>query len=56
MSASTESLTRVIAPSLGGLLLGKLSTAAPGVFSGILLVLLLGYVWIRLGKLETNQA
>ena len=56
VSASTESLTRVIAPSLGGLLLGKLSTAAPGVFSGILLVLLLIYVWVRFRKLETDQA
>ena len=56
VSASTESLTRVIAPSLGGLLLGKLSTAAPGVFGGILLIFLLGYVWIRFQNLSKVPA
>ena len=55
VSASTESLTRVIAPSLGGLLLGKLSVAAPGVFSGILLIGVLAYVWVRFQKLSTRS-
>ncbi len=45
LAASIESLTRVIAPTLGGALLGALGTWAPGVFSGVLLALLSVYVW-----------
>jgi len=45
LSASIESLTRVIAPTLGGALLGGLGPWAPGLFSGILLVALSVYVW-----------
>lgn len=45
LSASIESLTRVIAPTLGGALLGGFGTWAPGLFSGILLLLLSVYVW-----------
>ncbi|PWH13876.1 MAG: MFS transporter [Anaerolineae bacterium] len=45
LAASIESLTRVIAPTLGGALLGGLGTWAPGVFGGVLLALLSVYVW-----------
>ncbi len=45
LAASIESLTRVIAPTLGGALLGGLGTWAPGAFSGVLLALLSLYVW-----------
>jgi DHA1 family tetracycline resistance protein-like MFS transporter len=45
LSASIESLTRVIAPTLGGALLGWLGTWAPGLFSGLLLAVLSIYVW-----------
>jgi MFS transporter, DHA1 family, tetracycline resistance protein len=45
LSTSIESLTRVIAPTLGGALLGGFGTWAPGLFSGILLLLLSVYVW-----------
>jgi DHA1 family tetracycline resistance protein-like MFS transporter len=45
LGASIESLTRVIAPTLGGALLGGLGTWAPGLFSGLLLALLSVYVW-----------
>jgi len=38
LSASLESLTRVIAPSMGGFLLGSLGTWAPGVLSVLLMV------------------
>jgi len=38
LSASLESLTRVIAPSIGGFLLGSLGTWAPGVLSVLLMV------------------
>ncbi|PKN90601.1 MAG: MFS transporter [Chloroflexi bacterium HGW-Chloroflexi-6] len=45
LSAAIESLTRVIAPTLGGALLGWAGTAAPGVFSAAMLALLSFYVW-----------
>ncbi|GAB4488199.1 MAG: tetracycline resistance MFS efflux pump [Anaerolineales bacterium] len=45
LAASIESLTRVIAPTLGGALLGGLGTWAPGLFSGLLLAVLSVYVW-----------
>ena len=45
LSASLESLTRVVAPTLGGILLGQLGTWSPGVFSAILLAGLFVYVW-----------
>jgi len=45
LSASIESATRVIAPTLGGILLGNIGTWAPGVFSAFLLACLFFYVW-----------
>jgi len=45
LSAAIESLTRVIAPTLGGALLGWAGTTAPGVFSAAMLALLSFYVW-----------
>jgi DHA1 family tetracycline resistance protein-like MFS transporter len=45
LSTSIESLTRVIAPTLGGALLGWAGTAAPGIFSAAMLALLSVYVW-----------
>lgn len=45
ISASVESLTRVIAPTLGGALLGWAGTSAPGFFSAAMLALLSFYVW-----------
>jgi len=40
-----ESITRFIAPTLGGLMLERLGTGAPGVFSFAILALLTLYVW-----------
>jgi DHA1 family tetracycline resistance protein-like MFS transporter len=48
LSASLESLTRVIAPSTGGFLLGSLGTWAPGVVSGAIMLWTIGYSWWRL--------
>jgi len=45
LSASLESLTRVIAPTLGGILLDQLGTWSPGVFSAVVLAGLFVYVW-----------
>ena len=59
LSASLESITRVIAPSMAGVLLESIGTAAPGIFSSILMLALTSYVWrfiIRphLATLTTN--
>jgi DHA1 family tetracycline resistance protein-like MFS transporter len=48
LSASLESLTRVIAPSVGGLLLDRLGTSAPGVFGALIMVWVVSFVWRRL--------
>lgn len=45
LSSSLESITRVIAPSLGGLMLGRLGTSAPGIFGFAILALLVSYIW-----------
>jgi MFS transporter, DHA1 family, tetracycline resistance protein len=45
LATSIESLTRVIAPTLGGALLGGLGTWAPGLFSAVMLAFLSVYVW-----------
>ncbi len=44
LAASLESLTRVISPSLGGLMLERLGTASPGIFGAIILIWLATYV------------
>ncbi len=48
LSASLESSTRVIAPSLGGALLHRLGPAAPGLFGAIIMAWLVSFVWRRL--------
>lgn len=44
-SASIESSTRIVAPILGGFLLGSVGAWAPGAFGAALLALLSIYVW-----------
>lgn len=44
LSAALESLTRVIAPSLGGLIIGVIGTFAPGLLGSVLLAWLATYV------------
>ncbi len=48
LGASVESLTRVIAPSVGGFLLGQLGTWAPGVLSAVVMGWVVFYTWRRL--------
>ena len=48
LAASIESLTRVIGPAAGGLLLGALGTWAPGVIGALIMAWLISYVWRRL--------
>jgi DHA1 family tetracycline resistance protein-like MFS transporter len=45
LSAALESATRVIAPSLGGFLLEKLGTSAPGILSSLILIWLTTYIY-----------
>lgn len=48
LSAAMESLTRVIAPTAGGYLLGALGAWAPGVFTTLIMVWVVSFVWRRL--------
>jgi DHA1 family tetracycline resistance protein-like MFS transporter len=48
LSASFESATRVIAPSLGGFLLGGLGTWAPGLTAAIIMAGVIVFIWIRI--------
>jgi len=48
LSASVESLTRVIAPILGGVLLSVIGYWAPGLFGFIILTGLSLYVWMTI--------
>jgi len=48
VSASVESLTRVIGPSVGGLVIGGLGTWAPGVIGALIMAWLVVYVWQRM--------
>jgi len=48
LSTSIESLTRVLAPSIGGYLLGVFGLWAPGFFSALLMGWVVNYVWRRL--------
>jgi DHA1 family tetracycline resistance protein-like MFS transporter len=54
-SASLESLTRVIAPTLGGLLLDQLGYWSPGVFGAIVLTGLFVYVWVAIFNHPLSQ-
>ncbi len=48
LAASLESLTRVVAPSLGGALLEQLGAWAPGIFSALVLAWAVVFAWQRL--------
>jgi MFS transporter, DHA1 family, tetracycline resistance protein len=48
LSASLESLTRVLAPSAGGVLLQQLGTWAPGIAGALIMVGVVGFAWRRL--------
>ena len=48
LSASLESATRVIAPSIGGFLLGQISTSAPGFFATAIMLGVIVFTWRRI--------
>ena len=63
IAASLESVTRVISPSVGGLLqqqigrvLGSFAgTAAPGILAGLMMVWLANYVWRRVLPVQPKE-
>jgi MFS transporter, DHA1 family, tetracycline resistance protein len=50
-SAALESLTRVVAPVIGGFILGRLGTWAPGVFSALVILFTLWLAYRRILRL-----
>jgi DHA1 family tetracycline resistance protein-like MFS transporter len=48
LSSSLESLTRVLAPALGGLLIQRLGAPSLGIVAGVLMVWLATFIWRRL--------
>ena len=48
LATSVESLTRVIAPSVGGLLLEFIGVWAPGIFSALVMTWVVSFVWRRI--------
>lgn len=48
ISAALSSLTRVVAPAIGGLLLGRVGAPAPGVLGAFLMAWLSYYAWKRI--------
>lgn len=48
LSASVESMTRVLAPTLGGTLLQFLGTSAPGIVCALFMVWVSSFVWRRI--------
>lgn len=48
LAAAVDSLTRVIAPSVGGLLLQTLGTWAPGIFGALVMAWVVSFVWRRI--------
>ena len=47
ISSTVESMTRVLAPTLGGVMLGYVGAWAPGVFGAILMLWTISFVWRR---------
>ena len=45
LAASLESSTRVVAPSIGGFLLGSLGAWAPGIFSAFVMAWVVSFTW-----------
>jgi DHA1 family tetracycline resistance protein-like MFS transporter len=56
ISASLEALTRVIAPSVGGFLLGYIGRWAPGVFAGLLMLWAVSFAYRRIILPDNREA
>jgi DHA1 family tetracycline resistance protein-like MFS transporter len=56
LAGALESSTRVIAPTVGGLLLGNLGTWAPGIFSAVLMAWAVWFAYRRIILVKPAQA
>jgi MFS transporter, DHA1 family, tetracycline resistance protein len=57
ISSSLESATRALSPSIGGWLIGALGAWSPGVFSGVLMVIVTIYIYVTIvGSRPANRA
>jgi MFS transporter, DHA1 family, tetracycline resistance protein len=56
LAGALESVTRVIAPTVGGFLLGNLGAWAPGIFSAILMSLAVWFAYRRIIHVKTLAA
>ncbi|MGD2253149.1 MAG: MFS transporter [Anaerolineales bacterium] len=56
LSASLESLTRVVSPSLGGVLLEQVGAWAPGVFGALIMAWLVAFSWRQLPSARESAA
>jgi len=54
ISGSLEAITRVIAPTVGGYLIGNLGTWAPGIFSTILMTWAVWFAYRRILNIKKN--
>jgi DHA1 family tetracycline resistance protein-like MFS transporter len=48
LSAALDSLTRIVSPTLGGLLIDRLGTPAPGVLGALIMAGLIAFTWRRI--------
>jgi DHA1 family tetracycline resistance protein-like MFS transporter len=55
ISASLESVTRVISPTIGGFLLQQLGTWAPGIFSALIMSYALWLAYRRIIKVDPSE-
>jgi DHA1 family tetracycline resistance protein-like MFS transporter len=55
LSAAIESLTRVIAPTVGSFLLESINPAAPGVLAAVLMGWLATFVWAKIVEQKTSS-
>jgi len=55
ISASLEAVTRVIAPTVGGYMLGALGTWAPGIFSALLVAWAVWFAYRRIILVKTRK-
>lgn len=48
LATSVESVTRIIAPIAGGVLIAQAGTAAPGIFGAVIMIWVVSFAWRRL--------
>jgi len=56
IAGALESITRVLAPTVGGFLLGNLGTWAPGIFSAFLMAWAVWFAYRRILRVKAPLA